>query len=279
MISQYFKRLQIVIGMLMVHIVVSSPAIAAPEVTTLAAKDITQNSATLVALVEATAPIMSIQFEYGTSTSYGTTERLAQRGPDRKRRNVSLRATGLDCGTSYHFRAVLTVRRTTYEGGDIEFSTLPCAQSAPSQPPASTLPEIETNAATNIGLSYGRMWATVNPNGSETNVWFEFGTSTSYGKKVDVPGSSRGSNPTNLSAIVSGLGCGTTYHFRAAANNDAGFLRGDDVTFDTLDCPPPPISEPDVTTVVACKRYYAICCYPECSGNQWIAEIFLAGIL
>jgi hypothetical protein len=77
------------------------------------------------------------------------------------------------------------------------------------------------------------MSGTVNPNGpgplSSTTAWFEWGTSTDYGNTT-FPRTSVGSGiiPVPFRFILEGLTCGTTYHWRGAAENTGGMGYGDD---------------------------------------------------
>ncbi len=66
---------------------------------------------------------------------------------------------------------------------------------------------------------------------------------TSYGKTAPcatLPGS--GSSPERVTAAISGLSAGTTYHFRIVAENAATTTKGEgsDETFKTSAPPPPP---------------------------------------
>ena len=94
--------------------------------------------------------------------------------------------------------------------------------------------------------------ATVNPNGTAvTKCTFEYGTETSYGKTAPcatLPGS--GSTPVAVTAAISGLSAGTTYHFRIVAENAATTTKGEgaDETFKTSSAPPPPAGAPTAVT-------------------------------
>jgi hypothetical protein len=104
-------------------------------------------------------------------------------------------------------------------------------------PPPTYPPEVTTKAATSVGTTS----ATLNGNldstgGLDCQVWFEYGTTISYGYST-----SKQSKSTigAFSAGISGLSSGTTYHFRAVASNSKGTDYGDDTTFTTLTPTPP----------------------------------------
>ncbi|HEX6455116.1 MAG TPA: hypothetical protein VF009_01210 [Solirubrobacterales bacterium] len=77
--------------------------------------------------------------------------------------------------------------------------------------------------------------AKVNPKGSTTTYQFEYGKTTSYGSKAPVSPAfaSAGTSPLPVSAAVSGLEPGVTYHYRVVATNEAGTTNGEDRTFTT----------------------------------------------
>jgi len=70
---------------------------------------------------------------------------------------------------------------------------------------------------------------------------FEYGVDTSYGKTVSASGSYEIGSFSNT---VSGLNCGTTYHYRAYATNNFGSGYGSDQTFNTAGCASAPFVLP-----------------------------------
>jgi hypothetical protein len=103
-----------------------------------------------------------------------------------------------------------------------------------------------TSGATNVTDTSATLNGTVNPNGSSTTVYFQYGTTTAYGSQT--PNQTfTGSTSQNVSANVSGLSSGTTYHYRIVAMNGGGTIVGNDVTFSTAvptptpTCPAPTI--------------------------------------
>ena len=101
------------------------------------------------------------------------------------------------------------------------------------------LPTVTTEAASGVGPTSAALNATVNPNGYKTNYQFEYGPTTSYGKKVPlwmkVAGS--GSEGVEVSELVKGLRSGSEFHFRVVASNAAGSVTGADQTFSTQSIP------------------------------------------
>ncbi len=102
--------------------------------------------------------------------------------------------------------------------------------SAVASPPTAT-----TEAATAVGYEQATLKGTVNPEGSETSYWFEYGTTTAYGTKIPVLPESVGSGTANVavSQIVTGLSKSTEYHFRVVAKSEVDTTNGGDKMFTT----------------------------------------------
>jgi phosphodiesterase/alkaline phosphatase D-like protein len=77
----------------------------------------------------------------------------------------------------------------------------------------------------------------VNPNGQATTWYVEYGTSTSYGTKTPTESAGSGTANTAVSADLTGLTPGTTYHYRVVATNSSGTARGADGIFTTSSAP------------------------------------------
>jgi alpha-tubulin suppressor-like RCC1 family protein len=72
--------------------------------------------------------------------------------------------------------------------------------------------------------------------GSTTAVSFEYGLTTRYGSTVAAgPASVSGTSATAVSANLSGLVAGTTYHYRVVATSAGGRVTGENQTFTTSD--------------------------------------------
>jgi hypothetical protein len=196
----------------------------APISATVAASDILTISATLNGTVNANYLSTIVTFEYGLTTSYGSTATAAQ-SPVTGSTNTSVSAalTGLSAGTTYHFRLKTVNSLGTVYGADMSFTTL-------GQTPGST-----TVAATSILTTSATVNGTVNANYLSSVVTFEYGLTTSYGSTATAtPSPVTGNTSTSVSANISGLSAGTTYHFRVKAVNSLGTTYGTDLTFVTL---------------------------------------------
>ena len=115
----------------------------------------------------------------------------------------------------------------------------------------SALPTVTTKAATGVAEKSATLNGTVNPNGSETKIYFEYGTTTAYGSKASEANAGSGTSVVEKSVAISGLSPNTTYHYRAVANNENPEPgNGADMTFTTIG-PPEVVTgagEPDPAT-------------------------------
>ncbi len=73
-----------------------------------------------------------------------------------------------------------------------------------------------------------------------TNVYFQYGTTTSYGLTT-APQNHSGNTYQNISANISSLSANTVYHFRIVATNSTGTTYGADRTFTTLSATGAPV--------------------------------------
>ncbi len=103
---------------------------------------------------------------------------------------------------------------------------------------AGPIPILSTQAATSVATTSATLNGSVNTNGSDTTVTFEYGLDTNYGTTVTAAQSPL-TDPidASVSAPITSLTPGTTYHFRVVAQNTVGTTYGADVTFTTEAAP------------------------------------------
>lgn len=99
-------------------------------------------------------------------------------------------------------------------------------------------PTANTTNATAITMDGATLNGVVSANDAPTIVTFEYGLTTAYGSVVAAAQSplAASANNADVSATVSGLQCGTVYHYRVTATNSAGSTYGGDQTFTTSQC-------------------------------------------
>src|SRR5882724_387405 len=136
---------------------------------------------------------------------------------------LSRSVTGLRPSTTYYYR----VRAYNGNGTSGNSNVVSVITLTPTGHPV-----VITNPATLVTSHSARLNGTVNPHGLSTTVYFQYGRTINYGSRT--PNQTKtGNNYQNVSANISGLSAGTTYHFRIVGTNTAGTRYGGDRTFTT----------------------------------------------
>ncbi len=201
-----------------------------PVVATKPATLIASFSATLNGSLDPHGLVTTVHFQYGTTTSYGSTTPMQTQNGDTYR-NIAANISGLSPNTVYHFRIAAMNSAGTSFGGDRTLTTL--AATGP--------PVVTTNPASFTGSFSTTLNALLNPHGLATSVHFQYGTTPSYGLTT-APQNRSGNTFQAVGANVSGLPASTSYHFRVVASNAAGTTMGSDRIFTTLTATGPPIA-------------------------------------
>ncbi len=201
----------------------------APMTRTLAATGALRTSANLNGEITPNGATTQFWFEYGTTSGLGNATALASIGDGTAKLPVSLSVSGLNPLTTYWFRLNAQNQFGTVNGAILSFKTAgPASQGAP----AAT-----TTNVSDIGTRTASVHGTVNPNGSETAYWFEYGTDSLLGsvltRSTERKQVGAGTTAFSVGAGLSGLNPRTTYYFRIAAENAQGVTYGARKSFKT----------------------------------------------
>jgi hypothetical protein len=198
---------------------------AAPTATTSAASAVGSSTSILNGTVNANGISTTVSFQYGLTTSYGSTV-VASTLTGSTSSSVSASITGLAATTTYHCCVVATNNYGTTYGSDVSFTTTAVG--------TIIAPTATTSAASGTATTSATLNGTVNANNGSTTVTFDYGTTTSYGSSATAtPSTVTGSTSTGVAASLSGLTAGTTYYFRVNAVNAGGTTHGAQQTFTT----------------------------------------------
>jgi hypothetical protein len=174
---------------------------SAPTVTTGSPSPVGSTTATISGTVNPNGQSTTYQFDYGTSTSYGshspTSPGSAGSGTTAVVESANL--TGLSSGTTYHYRIEATNATGTSLGSDQSFATIPPAPTGLSA----------TAGAGQVSLSW---------NSSLGATGYKVFRGTSPGGES----SSAIANPSGTSYTDTNVTAGTTYYYTVKATNSAG---------------------------------------------------------
>ena len=211
-------------GYIMVRAQISQDqSVTAPTVSTTGATNIFSNSATLNGTLDGlgTSSSADVWFEWGTTTNYGSSTSRIVRSTTGA---FSSTLTGLSASTTYYYRAVAESSAGRSYGNSSAFTTPSSGQV--------NLPSVSTSSATSITNNSAFLNGSLDNlgNASTVDVWFEYGTTTSFGNSTSrITRNYTGSFNTNISNLVAN----TIYYFRTVASNSAGTVYGSTYNFIT----------------------------------------------
>jgi phosphodiesterase/alkaline phosphatase D-like protein len=215
---------------------------AAPDLPTISntgVSEITSNSARLSTVINPGFGETAYGFEYKPASAalYSEVPASSTLGPEDSDHPFTTEITGLEPGTTYRFRVVATNFGGTSHSAVISFTTLDA-------------PSFGSDGASDVTETTATLTAQVDPNLSPTTYRFEYGTSPQYGSATRESAPLAADDVLHpVSAQLSGLAPGTTYHFRVVASNGVGTRTGLDRVFTTA-----PLGATPPTKEAACKR-------------------------
>ncbi len=197
-----------------------------PLVQTKAATKVMATRTTLNGTVNPEGYASKYWFESGTTTSYGTKSMETSAGSGTTSVEETKGMTGLTPGKAYDYRIVASNSGGTTDGKNEVVTT-----------PTSSVPFVESRAATGTTETKSMVNGVVDPEGAEAKYYFEYGTTTSYGTKSMEASAGSGTTSVEEGSTISKLTPSTTYHFRAVATNTHGTTDGADEVFSTTGKP------------------------------------------
>ncbi len=188
--------------------------------TTSAASSVTATSVVLNGSAGASGVDTSAHFDFGTSSSYGRQTTFQDIGSDVTPVSFNATVTGLQPATTYHFRISASNTNGSALGNDMVFTTL-------------AAPEIVAGNASAVSATGATFNGSVNPNGVDTSVYFQYGADTGYGTQTTTQDIGAGTGFVSVSGNAAALTAGATYHFRLVTTGAAGTFYGPDQSFET----------------------------------------------
>jgi hypothetical protein len=228
------------------------------------ATDVTKSSAALRGTLNPDGLATTYYFQYGHSTAYGLTVPAHPGLPVGSTASVPTQvdaeATGLEAGTSYHYRIVaVNSFGTTVATDDRAFST--------AQPPSVT-----SFTSRNVTANSAELVAKVNPNEAGSTYRFEYGTTLAYGSKLPIPDGTIAAGPTEEAVTVQLTDLeADTYHFRVIAESKWGTTTTRDQTFNFFPaaCPNAHLREQTGASYLPdCRAYEMVS--PLSAGNVFL---------
>ena len=206
--------------------------------TTGSATNVGVYSATLTGQVNPNMTPTSAWFEWGTDPALSSPSQTppSSVGSGSTTQAISQSLSGLNASTTYYFRAVASNDGGTQAGAIASFTTL-----------AVVAPTVTAQRPASVGETTATMAGTVDPRGTATTAWFEWGTDPSLAKytATSIQDMGVGTTTESIQQVISGLAPdgGATYYYRVAAQNEApGTSRSSIITFTTTPTPPSGLS-------------------------------------
>ena len=206
-----------------------------PVVSTMSASEVTDQSAVLNGKVDSNNSKTYFWFEYGSDSSLGNATLSSIQDPSTDTVSIAKSIDHLKPDTTYYFRLDAQNGYGTVNGSIRSFTT---EASTPPPAPTGDRPTADTDAATNITNSSATLNGHVNPNGSATTYWFEYGRASLLGvfdlnQHTAEKSAGAGKTSKSFAQNISKLAANTTYYYRIVSKNQYGTDTGSIHQFNT----------------------------------------------
>jgi Pro-kumamolisin, activation domain/Putative binding domain, N-terminal len=204
-----------------------------PTVSTGIASSVTTNTAVLSGTVTPNGVDTHYWFLYSDGTNVFETPTY-DAGSGNQQVSISVPIIGLYPNTAYAFKIVASNSAGVNNGSTNNFLTNASGQ----------IPYVVVGGASVISTTSVTISGTVNPDGSDTHYWFQYGTSPSlaFANQTSIIDAGSGSSPLPVAATLTGLSNGT-YYYRLQASNSAGTAIGNIAVF-IMNKPPTAVTLP-----------------------------------
>ncbi|MGL6200576.1 MAG: DUF7601 domain-containing protein [Lachnospiraceae bacterium] len=243
--TYYYRMVVVVAGITYTGSTLNFTTYGTPAAVTSAASSIGTTTAVLNGTYNTGGYTGTVYFQYGTTTSFGsTTTSTSLTSSTATARAVTI--SGLTANTIYYFRMVVVANGTTYTGSTLNFTTY-------------GTPAAVTSAASSIGTTTAVLNGTYNTGGYTGTVYFQYGTTTSFGSTTTST-SLTSSTATARTVTISGLTANTTYYFRMVVVANGSTYTGSTLNFTT---------QPSITSLAG---------MPSGTATADITAVFEAGL-
>lgn len=238
-------------------------AASSPSVSTGGTSSRDQTSAVLHGTVNPNGASTRYAFEFGLTNTYGGTTATTTLAAGTKTVTVTTTASGLIPGTAYHYRLVASNSSGTTVGQDRTFTTS-------GNPP----PNVATGPASQLSTSGATVSGIINPQGSRTSYYFQYGLTNAYGSQTFEGTIAPSRNILAVTAALTGLQSGTWFHYRLVAVHSVGPASyGADQMFFTFPSPRPKPRLPlTIKPVRTSKRPFTFTTTGKLVPPSWIPQ-------
>lgn len=198
-----------------------------PETTTTAASFVTATSANVNGTVNPKGLPTTVRFDYGLQPNILTESTPWQdAGSAAGNQDRWAFLSGLTPDTTYFYQIVAETAGGTVRGAVESFHTL------------AIKPTFTSVGVSDVGTGGATLTAVASANGSDSSVWFEYGTNTSFGSATPPQSLPGAAVNADISAVLGGLVAGRTYVFRGVASNVHGTTFSPSQSFTSGFAPP-----------------------------------------
>jgi hypothetical protein len=134
---------------------------------------------------------------------------------------------------------------------------------------AATSPAVVTGSTSKVSDTHVVLHGTVNPNGSSTTYYFQWGLTNGYGDNGKPVSAGAGSKAVAVTETATGLLPGTVYHYRLVATNGVGTSEGHDRTVKTAGHPPAQLETGPATDISTGGATLTGAINPVGAATQW----------